>query len=119
MNPRPARAIAAIGDIELVAIAPGSALIHIFALIVHVAAGKIVLYELGDGAALDKGRQDLDRQAQIAGYTGYIGLGTGGLHEKSVTTVNRLAVDGGDANPHTRGHEQAIAIVLPKFESHT
>jgi hypothetical protein len=118
MNPRSARAVAAVGDIELVAIAPWPVLIYLFALIVDVPAGKIVLYEPGDRTALDKPRQYLDRQAQKAGYTGHIGFGTGGLHGERVTTVNRLAVDRGNANPHTRRREEAIAAILSKFDSH-
>jgi len=40
MNPRSTGAVAAIGDIELVAVAPWSALIHLLGLIINVAAGK-------------------------------------------------------------------------------
>ncbi len=56
MNPRPAGAVAAVGDIELVAVAPGAALIHLLGLIINMAAGKIVLYESGNRTVLDKGR---------------------------------------------------------------
>jgi hypothetical protein len=56
MNSRPAGAVAAIGDIELVTVTPWSTLIHVPGFIINVAAGKIVLYESGDRTVLDKGR---------------------------------------------------------------
>ncbi len=118
MNPRPAGAVAGIGDIELVAITPRPALIHFFGLNVYMPAGKIILNEPGDRTALDKSRQHLDRQAQVAGYTGHIGLGTGGLHNKRVRAVNRLTVNRRNPNPHTCGHEQRVFTVLVKFDSH-
>jgi hypothetical protein len=56
MDPRPAGAVAAIGDIELVPVAPWSTLFNLPGLIINMAAGKIVLYESGDRTVLDKGR---------------------------------------------------------------
>jgi len=118
MHPRPARAVAGIGDIELVAIAPRPALVHLFGLDVDMPPGKVVLNEPGDRTALDESRQNLHRQAQIARYTGHIRLGAGGLHNKRVRAINRLAVNRRNTNPHTRRHEHGIFTILTKFDSH-
>ena len=45
---RAARAVAAVGQVELVAIAPGAALLDFLALVVDVPAGEVVLDEAGD-----------------------------------------------------------------------
>ena len=55
---------------------------------------------------------------QVAGNTGHIGLGTGGLHNESVAGINRLAVKRSNPATHTCRHEKRICIILPKFNSH-
>ena len=64
VDTRSPRAKAAVGNIELVPVAPGATLFNFRALVNHVAAGQAVFYKLSDRASFDKGGQHLYRQPQ-------------------------------------------------------
>lgn len=53
-HPGGPEAEAAVGDVELVAVTPGSALVHLNPLVADVSGAELGLDESGDGAALDK-----------------------------------------------------------------
>ena len=118
MDARPARAVAAVGDVELVPVAPRPALLHLLALVGHVAASEVVLDQAGDRAVLDEGGQHLDRQAEVGGHAGDIGFRAGGLHEEAAAGMHGLAVGRGDAHPHAGGDKQGVGAVLFQFDGH-
>ena len=90
LNTRPARAPAAVGHIDLVAIAPRPALLKLRTFIVHAAASQIVFNKVRHRTALDKGRQHFHRHSKIRRDTGHIAFGAGGLHLKGIAGVKRL-----------------------------
>ncbi len=98
-------------EVELVAIAPRIALFQFRAFVGHVASRQVVLDEAGNGAVLDKGGQDLDRQSQVRRYAGHVRLSAGGLHEEGVTRMHGLAVGGSEADAHAGGNEQGIITI--------
>ena len=111
----PRRAVAAVGDVELVAVAPGAALRDLGTLVGHVPAREVVLDDLGDRAPLDEGGEHLDRQAEVGGDARHVGLGAGGLHREGVAAMHRLAVRRRDPDAHARGHDHRPGRVLSQF----
>ena len=100
-------AVARVGDVELVAVAPGPALGDLGALVGHVASGQVGLDELGDGGARDEVREDLHGLAEVAGDGADIGLGARHLEHELVGDVHRLTGGRTDAHPHAGGDDEA------------
>ena len=118
VHDRAARPVAAVGEIELVTIAPRPALLDLLPLVVHVPARQIVLDEARDRAVLDERRQHFHPQPKIGRNAGHIGLRAGGLHRKRVAAMHRLAHGRSEPHSHTGGHEQGEGTILPKFKAH-
>ncbi len=97
---------AAVGEVELVAVAPGAILFDFLAFVGHVTAGEVILDETGDGAAFDEGGEDFDGEAEVGGDTGDVGFGAGGLHREGIAAVHGLAVGGGEADAHAGRDEE-------------
>ena len=79
-------------------------------------AGQVVLDEAGDRAALDEGRQHLDRQAQIRRDARHVGLGAGGLHDERAGAMERLAVVGRQTNAHAGGDEKRVFVLFSSVQ---
>src|SRR5690554_403944 len=71
---------ATVGDVELMAVAPGITLWHLRTFIFHVSCTQIGFDECSDRALLYKGGQHLYRKAQVRGDAGHIRFGAGSLH---------------------------------------
>ena len=115
---RSAGTVAAVGDVDLVTVAPGAALRHLGTLEVHPAAAQVGLDERGERAPLDEGRENLDRQAEVGGHAGDVGLGAGGLEVEDVAGLDRLAVFRGDAESHRSGDEEGVFAALFEGDVH-
>ena len=61
LNTWPAGSAPAVSKVELMAIAPWSALLDIRSLVVHMTGRQVILDHSGNGAALDESRQNLNR----------------------------------------------------------
>ena len=72
-----AGAVAAVGDIELVTIAPGAAGRDDRAFIIQTAETQVVFDKGCDGIVGDKSRQQFCGQSERGGNLRHIGLGTG------------------------------------------
>ena len=114
-NSGAAAANAGVRDIELMAVAPRTALLNLCALICHAAAAKITLDKCGDRAALNKGSEDLYRQSEIGRDARNICLGTCSLHLKGITAMNRLSVRGGDSHAHARRYNKRPTAIFSEF----
>ena len=90
-HPRTAGAVAAVSDIDLVAVPPRSSLRDFRSLEIHPPGAKVRLYESGERASLDKGGQHLDREAKIGRYAGHISLCACGLQAEKVARMDRLS----------------------------
>ena len=112
---RAALTVAAVGDIELMAIAPGASLLNLSALVFDMAAAEVILDEARDGRILYKGGQHLGLEAQRGRYAQYVRLSAGGLHGKQARYMHGLTVLRGDAHAHRRGYDQRIFSVLLKL----
>ncbi len=118
VDTRSAHAVTAVGDVELVAIAPGPALVEFLALIVDVAVSQFALDQRRDRAAGDEVGQDLDRKAQRRGHVEHVGFSTGHLHVVVACRVHGLTVERGDPDPHAARNHERIATILFKLDSH-
>ena len=118
-HPGSAHTEAGIGNVELMAIAPRAALIHLNALVVDVAAAQVVLNELGNGAALDELGQHQALVTQRRCHVQHVGLGGSGLHVEVVAVVDSHTVVGGDANAHAGGASDGIAVVAAQIQFHS
>ena len=114
-NARAAGAVAAVGDVDLMAVSPGASLRYFRALEIHPAGAEIALYEGCEGVALHEGGEHLHRHAQVGCDAGYVGLGAGGVEMQHVAALHWLAAFGGYAQAHAGGHEERIFAILFKF----
>ncbi len=106
---------AAVGDVKLMAVTPGTALGNLRSLEVHAPAAQVAFDQLGNGTALNKGCQYLDRQAQVRRNAGHIGFRTGDVHDKGVAGVHRLAVERREPYTHARGYKHRILSIRTQF----
>src|SRR5690554_4176681 len=90
LNTGTTRAVTAVGNVELVAVAPGVALLHFRAFILHVAVAQVALDELGYGTAFYEGSEYFNRQAQVGSDARYVGLHTGGDDQRPLAVVFKL-----------------------------
>ena len=115
---RAARTVTAVGDVELVPVAPRATLRHFRSLEVHPAAAKVVLDDLRNRAAFDKRRQNLDRQTEERRHAGNVRLGAGRLHDERPADIHRLSCRRRDPDAHARRHDERVFAVLLQFDSH-
>ena len=109
---------AAVGDVELVAESPRAALLHLSAFIADVAGTQVIFDELGDGAALDKLGQHQTFLPQRSGDVQNVGFSAGGLHIEVIAVVDSHAVVRSDADAHTGGAGDGIAVIAAKVHFH-
>ena len=112
---RAALAVAAVGYVELMAIAPGAALLDFHALVLYVTAAQVILYEARYRGILDEGGQHLGPEAQRSGNAQHVGLGAGGLHAEKVRYMHRLTMQRSYAHAHRSGYYQRVLGVLLEF----
>ena len=115
---RSAHAVTAVGDIDLMAIAPGAALRHFRTFEVHSAGTEVGLDERRERAVLDEGGKHLDGKAEVGRDAGDIGLRAGGVEMEDVTALYRLSVFGGDAESHAGRDEKGVLAPLLEIEFH-
>ena len=87
---RPAEPEAAVGHIDLVAVAPRPALRHLHGLHVHPAGEKIPPDEIRHRAPGDESSQHLDAEPKVGGHAGDIGLRAGRLKRIQAAGAERL-----------------------------
>ena len=97
---RRAEAEAGVRDVELVAVAPGTALRHLLRLVRDVARAQLGLDEGRHRAALDEAREGEAFAAERARHVQHVRLGACRLEEEAVGVVYRHAVFGCDAQAH-------------------
>ena len=117
-DPRAAGAIAAVGDVYLMPVTPGTALRHFGSLEVHAAGTQVGLDEGCERTVLDKCRQHLDAHAEVRGYARNIGLGAGRVQMQNVAALHRLAVFGSYAESHAGRDKKGVLAALPEFHFH-
>ena len=101
---RAADAAAAVGDVDLVPQAPGTALRKFRAFGRHPAGTEVAADERRERMPLDKGREHFDRHPE-GGHDGSdIGFRTGRLESKTAAEVCRLPGSRGQADAHAGRH---------------
>ena len=107
-------AVSAVGYIDLVTISPGASLCHFRTFEVHSSRAQVALYESCKRASLHKSGQHLDRQTEVSGHAGHVGLCTCSLKMEYITALDRLSALGSDSESHTCGDEKGILAALLK-----
>ena len=118
LHARAARAESAVGQVELVAVAPGRSLVELLALDAHVARGQVLADHPRDGAPLDEGRQHLDGQTQVRGHARHVRFRAGHLQAEGLAAVERLPVERRQPHTHARRHQQGRPGILSQGQIH-
>ena len=105
-------AIAAVRNVELVPVAPWTALLHFCAFVIDPAGTEIPLDEIRDRAVLYKGCKNLRFHAEIGRYGDHIRFRARRLHEERVRGLYRLPVHGTNPYSHARRHHNGVFAVF-------
>ena len=108
---RRAQSEAGVRDVELMAIAPRTALLH-----VQTLKAELALDEVRDGAALDEFREREALVAKARRDVQHVRLRAGRLHIKRIAVLHRHPVFRRDAHAHARGTRKGVAFHF--FYSH-
>ena len=107
---RRAQTEAGVRDVELMAIAPRPALLHVQPLKADVPRAELALDEVRDGAALDEFREREALVAKARRDVQHVRLRAGRLHIKQVAVLYRHPLRRRDAHPHARRARNGILI---------
>ena len=109
---RSAKPEAGIGDVELVAVSPGSALRHVRPDVGDVARAQLRFDERGHGATLHKARQHQALGSERARHVQDVRFGARSLQHEAVGVVDGHAVFRSDAKSHARNTGDGVLGVF-------
>ena len=107
-----AAAVSAVGEVELVTVSPGTALLYLRSLVSHVAAGEVVFDHAGDRTVFDERGQDFDGKSEKCRNACDVGLRAGDLHHKVGAAMERLTVRRSESNSHAGRNQKRISRIL-------
>ena len=107
---RRAESEAGVRDVELMAIAPRAALLHVQTLKADVPRAELALDEVRDGAGLDEFREREALVAKARRNVQHVRLRAGHLHIKQVAVLYRHPLRRRDAHTHARRARNGILI---------
>ena len=113
---RRAQTEAGVRDVELMAIAPRTALLHVQTLKADVSGAELPLDEVRDGAVLDKFGQHEALPPKARGNVQHVRLCARRLHIKRIAVLHRHPIFRRDAHAHARGTRKGVAFHF--FYSH-
>ena len=115
---RRTQAESGIGNVELVAEAPGSALRNFGSFKADVSGAELRLDKSSDRAAFDKPRHGEAGFSERRRHVQHVGFGTGCLHQKLVAVVHGHPVGRRDAHAHAGHAGQRIFDIALHHEFH-
>ena len=117
-HPRCPESKAAVGDVELMAITPGPALVYLNPFIADIPRVQLTLDEGRHRTTFDKLGQHQALLAQRGGNIDHITLRTGGLHVKVIAVVYGHPVIRRDPYAHAGRARNGILVVITNFYVH-